>query len=151
VPELQDGLMSDDEQVAILSAQHLKLIFVAQGLTPLKVKILLPAHSLESVRATYKAWFVGLDDSFDDPRPTISWEEGVAHFFREGDCHFFQEGERGAWRVNFTPKKDGKWEHNYNAVNDGGTCYLDDEGVAEQWWRLKELLSLGFELEELPV
>jgi hypothetical protein len=31
MPELQDGLMSDDEQVAILAAQYLKQIFKVQG------------------------------------------------------------------------------------------------------------------------
>jgi hypothetical protein len=133
--------MSDDEQVAILAAQYLKQIFRSKGLIPLKVEILLPAHSMDSVRATYKAWFVGLDDSFDDPRQTISWEEGVAHFFREGDCHFFQEGERGVWRVNFTPKKDCKWEHNYNAVIRSGQCEVADpdvdEDAAKEWSRLQ--------------
>ena len=141
-------MKDDDAEVARLSAHYLKLAYKANGQTPVRVEILSPDHSLDTVRATYKAWFVdpSLDDSFDDPRPTIHWEVGVAHFFREG-----VEGTG----LSFVPKKGGKWQHEYNAVKDGGVCYLDspllDEGVAEQWRRLKGLLSLGFKLDELPV
>jgi hypothetical protein len=150
-------MKDDDAEVAELSAHYLKIAFKAEGRIPVKVEILSPDHSMESVRATYKAWLVdpSLDDSFDDPRPTIHWEVGVAHFFREGDHHYFGESEGGWPRCRFIPKKDGKWEHNYNAVKDSGICDLDgpllDEGVAEQWRRLKGLLSLGFKLDELPV
>ena len=149
--------MSDDEQVAILAAQYLKQIFRSKGLIPLKVEILLPAHSMNSVRATYRAWLYdhAAHEEGDYAQPTLQWEEGVAHFFREGDYHYFREAERGIWRCKFIPKKDDKWEHNYNAVKDGGICDVDspllDEGVAEQWKRVKGLLSLGFKLDELPV
>jgi hypothetical protein len=120
-------MSDDDAEVAALSAHYLKIAYRANGQIPVKVEILSPDHSLDSVRATYKAWFIDLwgDDSFDDPRPTIHWEEGVAHFFREG----------------------GKWEHNYNAVMHSGIRDLDgpflDEGVAEQWKRLKALWDTG--------
>jgi hypothetical protein len=136
MPELQDGLMSDDEQVAFLAAEHLKLIFVAQGLTPLKVEILLPAHSLESVRATYRAWLYDHaaheDGEYD--RPTLRREEGIAHFFREGAINLDN-------RPPFTPKVGGKWEHNYNAVTDSGVHEVNDPDVdgdaAKEWWQLQ--------------
>ena len=101
--------MSDDEQVAILAAQYLKQIFRSNGLIPLKVEILLPAHSMNSVRATYKAWLVdpSLDDSFDDPRPTIHWEVGVAHFFREGDHH----GTARLYRPRRRHRRSGSGDH----------------------------------------
>jgi hypothetical protein len=145
MPELQDGLMSDDEQVAILAAQYLKQIFQSKGLIPLKVEILLPAHSMDSVRATYRAWLYdhAAHEEGDYAQPTLRWEEGVAHFFREGDHHYFREAERGIWRCKFIPKKDGKWEHNYDAVTDRGQCEVTDpevdEDAAKEWSRLQLL------------
>lgn len=129
--------MSDDEQVAILAAQHLKLIFVAQGLTPLKVEILLPDHSLESVRATYRAWLYDhaahKEGEYD--QSTLRREEGIAHFFREGATHW----ENGC--LIFTPKVGGKWEHNYNAVTDSVLREVTDpdvdEDAAKEWKSLQ--------------
>ena len=156
MPELQDGLMSDDEQVAILAAQYLKQIFRSKGLIPLKVEILLPAHSMNSVRATYRAWLYdhAAHEEGDYAQPTLQWEEGVAHFFREGDYHFFREAESGWWGCNFIPKKDDKWEHHDNAVTDSGVRRIDDPDldadVAKQWKRVEAMLSLGLRPDEFP-
>jgi hypothetical protein len=144
-------MSDDDAEVAALSAHYLKLAYKANGQIPVKIEILSTDHSLDSVRSTYKAWFIdpSRDDSFDDPRPTIHWEEGVAHFFREGITDF------SGTTVRFVPKQGCEWKHNYNSVKEGGIRDLDgpflDDGVAEGWRRLKELLALGVELDELPM
>lgn len=125
--------MSDDEEVATLAAHHLKLIFKAQGLTPLKVEIRLPAHSLESVRATYTAWLYDhmAHQEGEYNRPTLRWEEGVAHFFREGTTHW----ENGL--LCFDPKAGGRWEHSYNVITDSGLREVNapdvDEDAAKEW------------------
>jgi hypothetical protein len=145
-------MKDDDAEVASQWAHRLKLAFRAEGRIPVKVEVVSPDYSADSARVIFKAWFVDpfRDDSFDDPRPTIHWEEGVAHFFREGRMEF-----EGTTMLRFVPREGSKWKHNYNAVKDGGIRDLDgpflDEGVAEEWKRLKGLLSLGFKLDELPV
>ena len=136
MPELQDGLMSDDEQVAILAAQYLKQIFRSKGLSPLKVEILLPAHSMNSVRATYRGWLYdhAAHEEGDYAQPTLRWEEGIAHFFREGAINLDNSPP-------FTPKVGGKWEHNYDAVTDRGEYGVDDpdvdEDAAKEWRQLQ--------------
>ena len=126
-------MSQDDAAVAALSAHYLKLVYRTNGQIPVKIEILSPDHSLDSVRASYKAWFIdpSRDDSFDDPRPTIHWEQGVAHFSCEGS----------------------DWEHSYNSVMDDGIRYLDgpflDEGVAEEWNRLKALWDIGLGPDEV--
>lgn len=143
--------MSDDEEVATLAEHHLKLIFKAQGLTPLKVEILLPAHSLDSVRATYRAWLYDrtAHEAGEYDRPTLRWEEGVAHFFREGGTHWENES------LVFAAKAGGKREHNYNAVTDSGEREVNDpdidEDVAKQWKLIDAMLSLGLRPDEFPV
>ena len=142
--------MNDDEEVATLAAHHLKLIFKAQGLTPLKVEILLPDHSLESVRATDRAWLYDhaahKEGEYD--QPTLRREGGIAHFFREGATHW----ENGC--LIFTPKVGGKWEHNYNAVIDSVLREVNDldveEDVAKQWKRVEAMLALGLRPDEFP-
>lgn len=142
--------MSDDEEVATLAAHHLKLIFKAQGLTPLKVEILLPAHSLETVRANYRAWLYdhAAHEEGEYNQPTLRWEEGIAHFFREGEINL-------GGRPVFTPKVGGKWQHEYNSVTDSGEREVNDpdveEDVAKQWKRVEAMLSLGLRPDEFPV
>ena len=156
MPELQDGLMSDDEQVAILAAQYLKQIFRSKGLIPLKVEILLPAHSMDSVRATYRAWLYdhAAHEEGYYAQPALRWEEGVAHFFREGDHHYYREAERGIWRCKFIPKKDGKWEHHDNALITSRLIHATDpdvdEDVAKNLKRVEAMLSLGLRPDEFP-
>jgi hypothetical protein len=140
--------MSDDEEVATLAAHYLKLIFKARGLTPLKVEILLPAHSLDTVRASYRAWLYdhAVHEEGEYNQPTLRREEGIAHFFREGEINL---GSRPVFR----PKVGGKWEHEYNAVTDIVVREVNDpdvdEDVASQWKRVEEMLSLGLGPDEL--
>lgn len=141
--------MTEDEEVANLAAHHLKLIFKAQGLTPLRVEILIPAHSLESVRATYRAWLYdhAANGEGEYENPTLRREEGVAHFFREGAINWES-------RPPFTPKVGGKWEHNYNAVTDSVLREVNDpdvdKDVAKAWKRVEEMLSLGMGPDQFP-
>ena len=146
---MQDNLMTGDEDVATLAAHHLKLIFKAQGLTPLKVEILIPAHSMDSVRATYRAWLYdhAAHEEGEYEQPTLRREEGVAHFFRDGAINLES-------RPPFTPKLGGRWEHNYNAVTDSVVREVNDpdvdDDVAKQWKRIEEMLSLGLAPDQLP-
>ena len=143
--------MSNDQDVAILSAHHLKLVFKAEGLTPLKVDILLPAHSSNSVRATYRAWLYdpAAHDSGDDESSTLKWEEGVAYFSREGTY------QRNGGVLHFIPKEGGTWEHDFNAVSADGVLHADspdlDEEVAKQWKCLKALLAAGLKLDAFAI
>lgn len=149
MPELQDGLMSDDELAAILAAQYLKQIFRSKGLITLKVEILLPAHSMDSVRATYRAWLYdhAAHERGELDHTTIKKEEGVAHFFRDGVMNLEK-------RPPFTPEAGGDWQHHDNALIESRLIYTSDpdldEDVAKRWKRVEAMLSLGLRPEEFP-
>ena len=134
--------MSDDEQVAILAAKYLKQIFRSKGLIPLKVEILLPAHSMDSVRATYRAWLYdhAAHERGQFDHPTLTKEDGVAHFFRDGVVNL-------EIRPPFTQEAGGDWQHHDNAVYESRWHLADDPDidakVAAQWKRLQSQLLAG--------
>lgn len=142
--------MCDYEDLAALAEWHLRLVFKANGQLPLKIEIRQADSSLNSVRATYRAWVYDSaeQDSGADTKATLNWEEGVAHFFRKGSDIW--EGDT----LHFVPDKDEVWEHSHNAVSDHGHADAEsadlDQEVAAQWLKLKSLRPSGLKTNDLP-